>query len=284
MNHLSAQDIVASVRDLPALPAAVMELIQSMGNSNVNAEELASKISNDQALAAKTLRLANSSFYGMSRQVTSIADATTILGLRTLRSVATAAGVAGNFAGVRCPGFDFNAFWRHCIGTALCARSLAQAARLEEETAFTLGLLHDIGRLALASSFADRYTQVLRYQREQDCPALEAERTILGTDHAQIGGLIAEHWRFAQGVVEAIVEHHDPKPAAVARLSDVVHVADNMAHALDLSRLEDDMVPPMSMAAWSRLALDERKCRQLFQSAESQHEAVCQALLNQETP
>ncbi|HSV53644.1 MAG TPA: HDOD domain-containing protein [Burkholderiaceae bacterium] len=280
MTVLSPEAIVASVRELPSLPAAVMELIQSMGNTEVNAEELASKISNDQALAAKTLRLANSSFYGMSRQVTSIADATTILGLRTLHSVATAAGVAGNFSKVRCQGFDFNAFWRHCIGVALCAQSLAQAARLEAGSAFTLGLLHDIGRLALASSFSEQYAQVLQYQREQDCFILEAERAVLGTDHAQVGGLIAEHWRFAPAFVEAIAEHHDPKPAAAARLSDVVHVADNMAHALDLSRLEDDMVPPLSTASWSRFALDERKCRQMFMNTESQHEAVCQALLS----
>lgn len=280
MTVLSPEAIVASVRELPSLPAAVMELIQSLDNSEVNAEELAGKISNDQALAAKTLRLANSSFYGMSRQVTSIADATTILGLRTLHSVATAAGVAGNFSSVRCPGFDFNAFWRHCIGVALCARSLAQGARLEEGTAFTLGLLHDIGRLALASSFSAPYAEVLRHQHEQDCTALEAERAVLGTDHAQVGGLIAEHWRFAKDVVQAIAEHHEPKPATVAQLVDVVHVADNMAHALDLSHLEDDMVPPLSMPSWSRLALDERKCRQVFQRTESQHEAVCQALLS----
>ena len=113
MMQLTPEAIRRSVRELPALPAVVLELIQSLGDSEVSAEQLAAKISQDQAIAAKTLRLANSSFYGLPRQVTSIAEATTILGLRTLRSVATAAGLAGGFASSRCEGFDFDAFWRH---------------------------------------------------------------------------------------------------------------------------------------------------------------------------
>ena len=279
MSAIAAASILSSVRELPALPAVVMELIQSLGDEDISAAQLALKISRDQALSAKTLRLANSSFYGMSRQVSSITDATAILGLRTLRSVAMAAGVAGSFSATACVGFDFKAFWRHSIGTALCARSLAVVLKREAETAFTLGLLHDIGRLALASAFPKEFSETLRHQREQDRVPLEAERAVLGTDHAVVGGLIAEHWRFAPSIVQAIVTHHDPVAETGASLADLLHVADNMAHALDLSQTEDDMVPPLSMAAWSRLAINEDQCRQIFQQTESQHESVCQALL-----
>lgn len=97
MSTLTVDGILRSIHELPALPAVVLELIQSFGDSDISAEQLAAKISHDQAIAAKTLRLANSSFYGLPRQVTSITEATTILGLRTLRSVATAAGVVGAF-------------------------------------------------------------------------------------------------------------------------------------------------------------------------------------------
>jgi putative nucleotidyltransferase with HDIG domain len=276
---IQTSDIASRVRELPALPAVVVELIQSLGNDDLGAEQLARKISNDQALAAKTLRLANSSFYGMSRQVTSITDATAILGLRTLRGVAMAAGLAGSFPATAAGGFDFKAFWRHSIGTALCARAIAAVLRQEEEAAFTLGLLHDIGRLALATAFAPEYARVLKHQREHDLLPLDAERAVLGTDHCVVGGLIAEHWRFSPAIAQAIVAHHAPNEGDGSGPVDLLHVADNMAHALGLSQQDDDTVPPLSMPAWSRLALDEARCMQVFKQAEAQHESVCQALL-----
>lgn len=280
MTHLSEQQVIAGVRDLPALPAVVAELIQSLGESDISADELALKISRDQALAAKALRLANSSFYGMSRQVTSLADATAILGLRTLRSVATAAGLAGTLPTSTCVSFDFKAFWRHSIATALCAQGLARVRSLDEDTAFVVGLLHDIGRLALASGFPQAFGEALAYQRAQDCLPLEAERFVLGTDHAVVGALIAEHWCFTPCIVESIRQHHDPAASsAEPSLADVVHIADNVAHALDLSHAPDDIVPPLSMDAWLRLALTERECRDVFRRAEAEHESVCHALL-----
>ena len=279
MTPLSTDEIAASVRDLPALPAVVMELIQSIGDANANAELLATKISHDQALAAKTLRLANSSFYGLSRRVTSISEATAILGLRTLRSIATAAGLVSGFSDAACKGFHFDAFWRHAIGTALCARSLAQALRLDEDAAFTLGLMHDIGRLVLVSCYPQRYAAALAYRGEVDCVVSDAERFAFDTDHASVGAMVVERWHFAPSVVAAIARHHAPQADAEESLVDLLHVADNMAHALDLSHLADDMVPPLSMAAWSRLALTESVCVQVFRATESQHDAVCQALL-----
>ncbi len=279
MTSLSTAEILRCVRDLPALPAVVMALMQSLEDDRINADQLAVKISYDQALVAKTLRLANSSFYGMSRQVTSISEATAILGLRTVRNIAMAAGLAGGFADLSCQGFDFEAFWRHSIGTALCAQALAQAVQLDEDEAFTLGLLHDVGRLVMVSGYAERYAKVLDYQREHDCLMHVAELAILGTDHAVVGGLVAEHWHFSPIIVAAIAGHHEVPQANAKCLADVVHVADNMAHALDLSHFENDTVPPLVMSAWARLALTEGLCTQVFLTVESQHEHVCTALL-----
>lgn len=279
MRQLTPDAILQSVHELPALPAVVLELIQSLGDAQVSAEQLAVKISHDQAIAAKTLRLANSSFYGLPRQVTSIAEATAILGLRTLRSVATAAGLVGGFDTSRCKSFDFDAFWRHSIGTALTARALAQRTRLDEDAAFTLGLVHDIGRLVLVSSYDDEYAHAIAYRAEHDCLMHAAERHHFGVDHAEVGGVIAEHWHFAPEIVTAIACHHRPPSARSKGLSDIVHVADNIAHGLDLSHMEDDMVPLLALDAWSRLALSDKDCAEVFDAVTDQHEVVCHALL-----
>jgi len=279
MNGLTTPQVLAEIRDLPALPAAVTELMLSLGDGAASADRIAEKISRDQALAAKALRLANSPFYGMPRQVSSLAEATSVLGLRMLRSVATAAGLSGAFTSPAGSGLDFSAFWRHSIGTALCAQELASALELDADTAFTLGLVHDIGRLLLASRFPARYAEVLELQSKQ--PGLltaEAERAVMGLDHAAVGGLIAEHWRFAPAFAQAIVTHHAPPDDNADPALDVVHVADNMAHALDLSQLDADLVPPLSLAAWSRLRLDEAVCTPVMRRAEMQHRAVCEAL------
>ena len=279
MTPLSVNDVLARVRELPALPALVIELIDSLDKESTSAEQLADKISNDQALVAKTLRLANSSFYGMSREITSVADAATVLGLRTIRNIAIAAVLAEHFG--RGDGeLDFDAFWRHSLATALCSAAIARETGFDEGMAFTLGLLHDVGRLVLASAFAEQFSQVVAHQRAHDCPSLDAERAVLGTDHAAIGRLITEQWRFSPGLVAAIAGHHEPPDAADAKasLSDLVHVADNIAHALDLSRLEEDAVPLLSMTAWTRLGLDEAACQRVFEQTRAPHDALCAAL------
>jgi HD-like signal output (HDOD) protein len=281
---LADDAVLARVRDLPALPAVVLEVIASIGDEDAGTGTLAASIARDQALAARTLRLANSPFYGMSRKITSINDAVAVLGLRTLKSMALAAGLANAFPPPRCAGFDFAAFWRHSIGTALAAGQLARALRRDEGLAFTVGLLHEIGRLALASGFADRYAEVLRHRSRADVPVDAAERALLGTDHAAVGGLLAAHWRFAGPIVEAIAGHRappqPPTEAAGPSLADLVHVADNMAHALDLSRQPDDLVPPQAMPAWCRLALDDSRSNDVMRETRLQHDAVCAAILN----
>lgn len=278
MTWLTAREVIAKIHDLPPLPAAVMQLMQSLGAGDVSAEQIAAKIACDQALAAKTLRLANSPFYGMPRRINSLADATSVLGLRMLRSVATAAGISGSFSPVAGDVAGFRAFWRHSIGTALCAQELALGLGLEADSAFTLGLLHDLGRLLLVSRFPTHYAEVLRLQARQSGLQHDAEHTVLGIDHAAVGGLIAGHWQFGVEFQQAIVMHHLPLDDANNPLLDLVHVADNMAHALDLSQMEDDLVPPLSMGSWTRLGLDEAVCRPAMRRAEAQHRAVCEAL------
>ena len=270
--------VQARVRALPALPQAVMELRASLKREEVAVDELATTISCDQALTAKTLRLANSSFYGVAGRVTSIRDAINILGLRTVATVATTAVVLSSFERTACAGFDFDSFWRHSIATASCAQSLAEAARLDSEAAFAAGLLHDIGRLALVTYFPHELAHALAWAADNDKPELEAEQLILGIDHATVGGLIAQHWHFAPDIIEAIRLHHDVAARAQASLVDVTHVADSICHALDLSQRSDDMVPRLCLPAWERLALSPTQARRTFEHTETQARAVCESL------
>jgi len=272
MTPISVESLRASIGNLPALPSVVMEIIESMGRDNVSGEQLGMSLLNDQALTAKTLRLANSSFYGVPRQVSSIQEAITILGLRTVRSVVMASALASSFDRNKCGGMDFDAFWRHAIGTALCARGIAQAIGMSAEVAFMVGLLHDVGQLALVTVAPAAYEHVVQYQMAHAC---------LSTDHAAIGGMVTRQWCFAPDVVDAVSQHHNPPESVAPTLTGIVHVADNMAHALDLSHKLNDIVPPISLVTLSSLKLKEEQCLAIFSDVQAQHEELCRALLSQ---
>lgn len=279
LRPIARDELLAALRDLPPLPSVVLELVESLGHEELSAGQYAAKISRDQALAAKTLRLANSSFYGRGRQVRSVAEAISVLGLRTVRGVVTAAGMAGSFR--RHAGFDHNAFWRHSIGSALCAQSLASELRRDDaDLAFTVGLLHDIGRLALASAFAPAFAEVERWRRELDCLDGDAERAVLGIDHAEVGGLIARQWNFAPAIVEAIREHHAPPDAVEVTLTGIAHVADAVAHALGLAGDADEAVPALALPIWAACRLDDAACVRVFAHTEAQFQTLCEALLH----
>ncbi|MCE3262995.1 MAG: histidine kinase [Pseudoduganella sp.] len=276
---LTYDDVVKNLDDLPSLPAVVMELLNSIDQEEVDIAVLAKKVSHDQALTAKTLRLANSSLFGLQVKVTTIQQAITFLGFQSTRNLITAAAVTGCFTGKLCPGFDHRSFWRHSIATAACAKVLARHVRFNQDYAFTAGLLHDIGRLVLVSSFPELYGEVIAYQRAQDCYTLEAERAVLGIDHVEAGLALAEHWNFSDTMRLAIAGHHEPQKPGAGFLAAIIHVADAVVHALDLAQNPDDMVPPVSTVAWQALNLSEDTCLHLFRETELQYEEIALVLL-----
>ncbi|MET0319249.1 MAG: HDOD domain-containing protein [Duganella sp.] len=279
-NTISYDDVVRTLDDLPSLPAVVMELLNSIDQEGVDISVLAKKVSHDQALTAKTLRLANSSLYGLQVKVTTIQQAITYLGFQTTRNLITAAAVTGYFPAGHCPGFDHKAFWRHSIATAACAKVLARHMRFNQDYAFTAGLLHDIGRLVLVSCFPNKYSLTLAYREEQDCYLLAAERHVLGVDHVDAGVALAEHWNFSDTMRLAIAHHHDPEVQGAGFLAAIIHVADAIVHALDLAQVQDDLVPQVSNVAWTALGLDEEIYLHVFRETELQYDEISMVLLS----
>jgi putative nucleotidyltransferase with HDIG domain len=278
MNVITLQQVIANVRDLPSLPLIVTELISTFGQDDVSVGELAAKVSKDQALTAKTLRLANSSFYGLQCKVRTIDQAIAVLGFDSVRALVTSAGIIGNFSSVGGSAFDFTAFWRHGVGTALCAKSLARLAKCNQEFAFVSGLLHDIGQLVLVTGFPEQYGDAIAHGIANDCDMLDAERAVLGLDHAVVGRALAEHWKFPALIQRAIANHHAPAPADLGDIASVVHVADAIVHALDLAGRPDERVPAIAQDAWDSLRIDSAGLRRVFVDTESDFENACNIL------
>lgn len=278
MHKLTMNEVVKAIRGLPPLPEIVTDLLSSMGQENIDIDTLAEKLSHDQALVATTLRLANSSFYGMSHQVIRIRDAFAVLGLKTMRTLITAAAVANGFI-TQHNNAEIEKNWRHSIAVAVCAKALARQLHLDQELAFTLGLLHDTGRLVLAMYFPLQHQATIAYRAAHDCASFQAEQAVLGIDHAMVGQALAGYWKFPQEIQLAIGRHHMLEQSGHSALISLLHVADAIVHALDLALDEKEVVPPVSTTAWNSLGLGQEAFLQVFDETEQQFDEMCQILV-----
>ena len=256
MTPLLLQTVIADFGALPAANETVTQLVDYLAQDEIEVSAVARMIARDPVLAAKSLRLANSSVYGLQRPVSTILDAVTVLGQQSISTMVTAMAVTGRFRSQQATGYDLRLFWLHNVATALSARALARYTRLNPESAFAAGLIHDIGTLVLATRFPEHFAAVLDYQREQDCRTIDAERKVLGFDHAAIGGALAQEWKFAPEVARAVAGHHEPEQHPASTLTSLIHLANVMAHVLNFAEDENDLVPRISEFACERLSLD----------------------------
>ena len=207
--RLSEDEVRARVRGLPPLPRVVHELRAALSDPSTSTERIVSLVATEPALTTATLRLANSSFYGVSGRIATLNDAVRMLGVDTLGGVVTTAAVLSVFNRVECPGFDLEGSQRHAVATAVAARIVADDRDLDGDLGYTVGLLHDIGRLALAAAFPRALSAVIARVGDLDMLPADVERELLGIDHARVGAMLAAHWKLPPVVVETIGRHHD---------------------------------------------------------------------------
>ncbi len=277
MSVLGRDQVVAHLKQLPALPSTVSELLLSFDNDNIDVDRVAHQLARDQGLTARVLRVANSSFYGLQSRIATLNEAVVILGFRAVRSMVVAIGISGAFRTERCPGFNLHVYTRHSVGTGLAAHALARQVGRNAELAFTGGVLHDIGELVLASCFAPQYAEVLKYRAHHDCLMAVAESDVLGLDHAMVGGLLAEAWNFPESLRGAVADHHAPSAATADSLADLIHVADAVAHALGVADPANDRVMPIDRVAWNRLGLDSAKVIEILPQVLAGMDEACLA-------
>jgi len=188
-------------------------------------------IHQDPSLAAKILKIANSAFYGLRQEVTTLQLAMVVLGLKKLMNLVASISVFTVFP--TRPGgkaIEREKFWLHSAGTGAISRILSRRMGLElEGEEFVAGLLHDIGKIVLDQYFHDEFVEILD-KIERGESGLAAETAALGADHAEIGAWIAAHWRLPAALVAAIRFHHDPSRAAEhSRLAAIAATANLLA-------------------------------------------------------
>lgn len=198
--------LIAEVAELRPLPAVAVRALEIAEGEQFSAHELAQAISADQALTAKLLRLSNSAYYGFPRRITTVRDAVVLLGFRAVRSATLASCVIDTLPGGAV--MDPTTAWKYSVTVGLLAEVLARATQTHQDEAFTAGVLHNIGRLALDQHRPRELQASRNLARQQALPMPEAQRLTLGYTDADVGGALAMHWNFPEPLADAVAHHH----------------------------------------------------------------------------
>jgi len=202
--------------ELPFSPRLLQRLFaQTQEGSVTSLEEIANTISPDQGLTTRLLAVANSAFYGLQSQVTSVHRAATVLGLKELRNIVLALGVQGLTKGRDLPdGFDLLGYWRHQLTVALTARLLAkETGQPDPDNLFTAGLLHDLGKMIVAMHAPGDWQAIAALIREKQLSFHKAEDAWWGIEHGVIGALVLKSWSLPADLYEPVNWHHAPLAA-----------------------------------------------------------------------
>jgi putative nucleotidyltransferase with HDIG domain len=241
------EEIVRRVNDLPVLPRVVARVLTLTGNPNSSIKELNDAICKDQALTVKVLRLSNSAYYSYHRRIATITDAIGILGFTAIRNLVLVTHTSTYFnKGLKGYRITKGDIFRHSVTCAMAARSIAKHARFPSpDSAFTAGLLHDVGKVILDVYVGAAYDEIARQMQEEQQVFSTVEDAILGFTHAAVGGRVAERWNLPTELVEAIACHHTPLEASEnPQLAAIVHIADAVCLSMEIDTEGDGLYYP----------------------------------------
>jgi putative nucleotidyltransferase with HDIG domain len=229
-----------NVNDLPTLPHVVSQILEKTRNSDTNLDEVVGLIATDQALVSSFLKLVNSAFYGFSRRITTLKQAVTLLGFRSVRNIVVNAGVVGIFRKRTSNNQYRFRLWEHSVSCAVAARILAQKTGYKaKEEAFTAGLLHDIGKVVI-DQYAPKDSEAIMGLVDSGYSARDAETEVIGADHTKIGSWIAERWHLPKTLCWVIQYHHEPASDEIPGERDLIRI---VAAANALSRIRKPEKP-----------------------------------------
>lgn len=198
-------DKIRTAESLPALPATAIEVLRLTEDEETSVDALASVIERDPALTAKLLRTVNSPLFGITREIRSVKQAVGLVGQRAIRVMALSLSLTEQIDENKCAGFDYEAFWRTSLTTAVAARLIGGAANPDvAEESFVAGLLSQIGRLAAHRVAPDEYKSVLDHREQRGGRLRDAEKAVLGESGAQLGQAMLERWGLPVTICQAV--------------------------------------------------------------------------------
>jgi len=238
-------------KNLPTLPGIVEKLTRMAEDPDTTTEQMGRVISKDHILAAKLLKLVNSAFYGFPQRISSLSSAIILLGFNVVKSLIISASI---FEMMEEQDIEL---WEHSLGCAVACNVIAKRIGIDEpEEVSTAGLIHDIGKVAIKMELPKEFAQINGLVAEKGISMRQAEKEILGHDHAEAGGWLTKGWNLPQKLVEPIACHHDPRTAKHEQMSSsIIHFSDILIRGMGYCHAADKKVPKLRKRAWQLLNL-----------------------------
>lgn len=230
-------EILALLHHLPPFPKVAARVMALLKDPDVTAHQLAEVIRFDQAITANVLKICNAAYFSLPRKVNSLDEGLVVIGHDILKEIIIASSSARFYQGAVGAGYwlEEGEMWRHSVATAIMAKLLCRHIRdVDAGSAFTAALLHDIGKRFLSGFVADEYKSIAEKVGTEQCSFTEAERSLLGIDHAALGGMILGKWEFDPPLVEAVREHHSATALDMAPLTALVALSNSLVISMGI--------------------------------------------------
>lgn len=263
--------VLERVSELPFSPVA-FKILEAARDEQVGTREIARIIGQDQAFTARLLKIANSPYYGQTRTITTVTQAVPVLGIDTIISLALALVSFSSMAHDQNAILTMRDLWEHSMGCAFWSRQLAKRiGHPDVEESFIAGLLHDMGKALFYRFFKSEFLQAVQKTRSEGMSLLEAERAVIGTDHAYAGAAVARQWYLPPVLIHSIEFHHEPNWAPekidgpIRKTVAVVHAADVLAEQCQIGSGGEYRPGLVSQGTWDFLGFDLESCNELVE-------------------
>jgi putative nucleotidyltransferase with HDIG domain len=228
-------DYINRVQHLPPAPKILPQLLALLSRDDVESSQVVDLMMYDPALTAAALQLANSAYFGAA-PASDLSEAVARLGFnRTYQLVAAVSGAQLLSSAQKGYGIDEGELWQHSVASAVASQLIAAKLGDDGNLVYTCALLHDLGKVVLAQGLEKIYAKIVEDVEKNQQALIEAEKKLLGVQHAEIGGRLLARWKFPANIVSAVCFHHDPMAAGERehqRLAAYVYVANLIAHFL----------------------------------------------------
>ncbi len=263
------KSIVDKIIDLPTLPQVVTTIINLIDDPDSSAKDINDVMGQDPALVAKILKIVNSAFYGLPNRVSSISQAIVILGFNTVKSLALSASVLDMF-GAGDDHFSYEEFWKHSVGCATICQTIAKNQHgVEADTAFVLGLMHDMGKLVLDQYAPVEFQAIIKIASEKEVAFEVAEKEVLETSYADIGYWLSQKWQLADDLAMAIHNQNRPNECSTEEAKKLAAVCSFSEYVCKLKHYGSNGSfgkPELPAESWTILDVDKSQLSELIET------------------
>ena len=240
--------VLKRISELPTPPAALYKMLDALSNPKLSMARISQTVLEDPALSSKMLKLANSPYYGFQKEVKSVEHAMVLLGVETVKALALGVSIFNTFhdsSDLR--GMNKAGLWTHFLAVGFCANQIATAAQMTvPDVAFTAGIIHDIGRLALLRLFPAESAAIIESIKNGELSLVEAEKETFGLDHQEAGAFLADYWGLPDELHDCIALHHNEAALEKGGITGAIYLADKICKRRQLGWTGEVITPEVS--------------------------------------